>query len=398
MPTPSHGDGTPRFARVHVALACSIGGGGHLEPVAQVGRALAGAGHVVTLLVPPSLAASAEASGLRVEVGGEPPSDVVDDIRQRLARGPASVAGLVDRELFADLATTAMLPAARGVLARERPSLVLREATEYSTAVAATERGIPFATIAISQARIEHRVLAMVAPIVDRFAAGTSAAIAAAPFLTSFPASLDRSPWARTVRYRLREDAAATLPDWWAGSAAPLVYVTFGTVLGHTGLAEQVLRDAIDAVAPLDVRVLLTTGRAIDPARLGVLPDHVHAERWVPQGDVLAVCDAVVCHGGSGTTLGALRAGVPVVVCPLYADNARNGALAAGVGAGLVVPSRREAGATAQGLEVDDVRRAVARLLGEPGFGDAARSVRDEMAAAPLPDEAVAALDGPTAR
>jgi UDP:flavonoid glycosyltransferase YjiC (YdhE family) len=380
---------------VRVVLACSIGGGGHLEPVAQFGRALVAAGHSAVLLVPPALEPAARASGLEIEVGAEPPAAVVASIRERLARGPAAaVAGLVDRELFADRGTAAMLPSAHALLERVRPSLVLREATEYATAVAAVAHSIPFGTIAISQASIEHRVLEEVAPIVDGFGEGTSAAIGVAPFLSSFPDRLDPTPWPRTVRYRLEENDPTGLPDWWRGSTAPLVYVTFGTVVGHTSLAERVFRDAVDAVAPLPVRVLLTTGRAVDPSSLGVLPDHVHAERWVPQVDALAACAVVACHGGSGTTLGALRAGVPIVVCPLYADNARNGALVAGIGAGIVVEtSRDEAGQATLGLRVDEVRAAVARVLAEPAFGDAAGRVRDEMATSPFPAAAVASLD-----
>jgi len=47
---------------------------------------------------------------------------------------------------------------------------------------------------------------------------------------------------------------------------------------------------------------------------------HVHIARWVPQADVLRHARVVVCHGGSGTTLGALAAGVPLVVTPLFDD------------------------------------------------------------------------------
>jgi hypothetical protein len=46
----------------------------------------------------------------------------------------------------------------------------------------------------------------------------------------------------------------------------------------------------------------------------------------------MSPCDAVlphaalvVCHGGSGSTFGALAAGVPLVIWPLFADQFRNG-------------------------------------------------------------------------
>ena len=53
----------------------------------------------------------------------------------------------------------------------------------------------------------------------------------------------------------------------------------------------------------------------------------------------------VVGHGGSGTTFGALAAGVPVVIVPLFADQFANAERVAEAGAALVVePDRRAAG------------------------------------------------------
>ena len=40
---------------------------------------------------------------------------------------------------------------------------------------------------------------------------------------------------------------------------------------------------AIDALAPLPARILVTIGNGGDPAALGALPGNVHVERWVAQ-------------------------------------------------------------------------------------------------------------------
>jgi UDP:flavonoid glycosyltransferase YjiC (YdhE family) len=377
---------------VRVVVATSLGGAGHLEPVAAVGRQLASFGHDVTLLVPPALVPAARTAGLALVVGGEPAPAVVHAYRDRLGRGAAAAdPGLIDRELFAEHGTRAMLPAAVALAERLRPDLVLREPCEYASAVAARSGGLPLGTIAISQARIERDVLSMVGAVVDGFGAGTADAIARAPFLTAFPAGLDPSPWDVTVRYRVAPATPAPLPRWWDDAAAPLVYVTFGSIVSHTELAARAFRTAATALGDAKVRVLLTVGRGFDRAALGALPGNVHVEPWVPQASVLAACDVVVCHGGSGTTFGALAAGLPVVVCPLFADNARNGAVVAGAGAGLVV-----AAGTGEDAWADvgpALRAAVERVLDDPSYGDAARRVGDEMAAYPLADEAVAACD-----
>ena len=74
-------------------------------------------------------------------------------------------------------------------------------------------------------------------------------------------------------------------------------------------------------------------GREVDPTELEA-PSHIRIEQWVPQADVLARAAAVVCHGGAGSTLGALAAGLPLVVVPLFADQPLNASRVAAAGRG----------------------------------------------------------------
>src|SRR5450755_3970321 len=96
---------------MRVLLACSLGGPGHLKPVASVARAVRRLGHQALVLVPPLLVAEIECEEVPYEVGGEPPRAVIDEIWTRVRAGPAdAVVGLIDRELFAEQCTPAMLP------------------------------------------------------------------------------------------------------------------------------------------------------------------------------------------------------------------------------------------------------------------------------------------------
>jgi len=97
-------------------------------------------------------------------------------------------------------------------------------------------------------------------------------------------------------------------------------------------------------------------------------------EQWVPQTDVLAHAVLVLCHGGSGTTLGALAAGRPLVVVPLFADQPFNAARAGIVGAGVVA-------------SVDTIGRAVERVLSDDSYAAAAARIRQEMRTLPPVDE-----------
>src|SRR6185436_16936713 len=116
------------------------------------------------------------------------------------------------------------------------------------------------------------------------------------------------------------------------GDPRPLVYITFGTIVGGVAHLRSIYGTALAAVADLPVRALLTTGRGFDVSALGAIPVNVHVEAWVPQRDVLPRVAALVCHGGSGTLLGGLAAGLPMVVVPLGADQPHNGRLVAAAG------------------------------------------------------------------
>jgi len=74
------------------------------------------------------------------------------------------------------------------------------------------------------------------------------------------------------------------------------------------------------AAAHPEWQILLSVGRAFDPAELAPLPANLHASRWMPQLDVLRHVDLMVTHGGAGTVKEAILLGVPLVVLPLMRD------------------------------------------------------------------------------
>jgi UDP:flavonoid glycosyltransferase YjiC (YdhE family) len=148
-----------------------------------------------------------------------------------------------------------------------------------------------------------------------------------------------------------------------------------------------VFREALDTLAKLDARVLLTVGRKLDPADLGPLPSNAHVMQWWPQDAVLVHAAAMLGHGGFGTTMGALSAGVPQVVVPLFSfDQIVNGEHVASVGAGRTV-----------GMGPGAVARAAAevlQLLEVPTYAASARRIAAAMGELPPPKEAVPALTG----
>jgi UDP:flavonoid glycosyltransferase YjiC (YdhE family) len=384
---------------MRVLASCSLGGAGHLGPLLPFLRAARRRGDETLVVGPAALREMVARAGVAFVAGGEPAEGDVAPIRERLPVLPpheASVLG--NRDLFGRLAASALLPAVGRVCTDWRPDVVLRDPCEYASAVVAPRHGIPTAQVAISLAEAEDASIDAAAPALDEHRRGLAGELRATPYLTRFPASFDPSPFPVTLRYRAEDPTPSPLPDWWGGSDAPLVYVTFGTVLGHMTIAADVYRTVLRAVAGLDARVLLTVGHAVDPARLGPVPHHVHVERWVDQADALVRSDLVVCHGGSGTVLGAVAAGVPMVVVPLFADQRENARRIAAAGAGRTVafavrPSR-DGGAVAADGAATSIAEAVESMLATGAHRAQARRLADEMAAAPAVDEALDAVVG----
>jgi UDP:flavonoid glycosyltransferase YjiC (YdhE family) len=160
------------------------------------------------------------------------------------------------------------------------------------------------------------------------------------------------------------------------------VYVTLGTAFaGASGLFQTVL----DGVGSVDVNVIATTGTTIDADTLRV-PSNTRVASFVPQSLLLPHCDAMVAHGGYGSLMGALRAGLPVVSVPLAAaDNEPNAMRVERLGAGkALIEPRRSA---------EDVAAALTEVLQQPSYRAHAQGIADEIAALPPPAHAATLLE-----
>lgn len=80
--------------------------------------------------------------------------------------------------------------------------------------------------------------------------------------------------------------------------------------------------------------------------------------------EVVQSCELVICHAG-GTTDVALRAGRPVLLLPTQMEQTMTSRKTEALGAGLYLPLEGNPG---------ELRRMMKRLLGEPGFSEAARN------------------------
>jgi MGT family glycosyltransferase len=208
------------------------------------------------------------------------------------------------------------------------------------------------------------------------------------------PAIASGSDWPRPTLHRYRlvpfdRSGAESAPDWLLPRpGAPLVYATLGTAQS-TRSVEQSRTDLLGIfVAGLrdePLNLVVTVGRDGDPAQLGPQPPHVRIERYVPQSLLLPRCALAVCHAGSGTVLGALAAGLPMVLTALGADQPENAARCAAAGVARVIAPAD--------LSPAAVREAVRAVLGDPTYKQAAERVQAEMAALPPLEHVVGLLE-----
>jgi len=99
----------------------------------------------------------------------------------------------------------------------------------------------------------------------------------------------------------------------------------------------------------------------------------------VPQDQLLPTCACVVAHAGSGTLLGALAWGLPLLLLPQFADQFYNADLATSAGVALALRPRD--------ASIEAIRQALEQLLGQPSFTERAKTVRAELATMPSAED-----------
>jgi MGT family glycosyltransferase len=367
----------------------------HFLPLVPFLQALQQRGHTVAVSAPPEFAERVRATGAEFIPFGHPGDEGLRPIWMRLRDASYDEKmRIAVEELFAQACAGAALPGLLETIKRWQPAIVVRESCEFAGLVAAEKLGVPHVRIAIFAQRWEAEVLSLAAAAVDGHGRGVGLPpdpagdrIRDEVALTLFPRSFEAvEPVSSVHRFRLApKKEAPPLPDWWGGRQEPFVYVTLGMVTGGFDMLHAAYRVTLDAVAELPIRVLLTIGMDLSLDVLGEVPPNVHIERFVPQDDVLPHAAAVLCHGGSGSVLGALAAGTPLVVAPMFADQPYNAGCVAAIGAGLALPLG------IQGAEA--VRTALGRVLGEASFRGAAQRMAREMAALPTVDDAALEIE-----
>jgi UDP:flavonoid glycosyltransferase YjiC (YdhE family) len=376
-------------ATVRVLFSC-VPLEGHLRPLLPLARALAAAGHEVTFATGADRREAIHAAGFTHVAAGPSEHDVrgaAAEIRHELLALPVEA-----RRRFGFSRIFALLHAPPKLsnlleLLRSRPfDVIVHDSADLAAPIAASGLGLP---------TVNHSFGAMVPLAVLDYASELvaplwrTAGLEPEPYAGAFrglyvdispPCFAWEEPQGESIRLHPFEAEAGEPPDWLVELGSPLVYATLGTIFNDPALLRSLLAglDQIPAV-------LVTTGRDVDPASVGPVPGRIRLERFVPQANVFPLCAAVVAHGGSGTTLGALAHGLPLLLVPQGADQFDNAARCERAGAAIVLRPDE--------LTADAVRASLRRLLDEPSYSGAAGAVAVEIAAMPTAAEAVPAIE-----
>ncbi len=100
---------------------------------------------------------------------------------------------------------------------------------------------------------------------------------------------------------------------WAVDDPTPIVLLSFSTVPEQR--SPEMLQRALDAIAPLPVHVVATTGGTVDPQELAG-PANTHLLEFADHDALMRRASRVVGHGGHGTAMRTLRSGLPFVGIP----------------------------------------------------------------------------------
>jgi sterol 3beta-glucosyltransferase len=188
---------------------------------------------------------------------------------------------------------------------------------------------------------------------------------------------------ASQTRERLGESEPPTGLLDWLDAGPPPIFLGFGSmpILDPAPVLEM----AVTAAQRAGVRILIGAGWTEMAEAAGGLPDYAHVVNAVDHDWLFPRCQAVVHHGGAGTTAAGLTAGRPTFIFSMFADQPFWGAQVTHLGVGgqrmfpeLGLDTLTEALVL---LGRDDVRANAAelgsRLRQEDGVATAIRTITD---------------------
>jgi len=369
-------------------LFTAYAGYGHVAPMLAVARALLTEGHDVLFAVSEDLCPAVASDGIPVASAGLRDVDVVGAARARWPEAASAPARTWTPRMFAEIAAPAMARDLEPLVAAWCPDVIVREQGEQSAPVVATRAQIPWVTHGWGAPLPDREALeelrGTVQPLWED--AGLSVpegtGLYGAGVLDPCPPSLYVEDPCVDGRRAVRVTPVADAVGERQPRSIRHAYVGFGTVplFRHP---RTVLVAVVAALLDVGFRVTVTVDDDGVARELRGLGSAVRVTQWIDLASVLCSTDLVVCHGGAGTTLAALAAGLPLVLVPQGAPSQERMAVAC---------ERRGVGRVGDFSDLADLRKAVHEVAVDDRFAVEAAAVATEIACMPEPSMAAGVL------
>jgi UDP:flavonoid glycosyltransferase YjiC (YdhE family) len=383
---------TPGMSRMLFTFA---GGTGHFLPLVPFARAAEKAGHAVAFGAQPRMLPTVVEGGFTAfDTGG--PTLPVTAARTPLFEYDLTREHRAIRDGYAGRTARERATKVRQLCESWRPNIVVCDEMDFGALLAAEVLGIRYATVISigSGAFVWPQLVGEPLNVLrkeqglppDPELAMLHRYLVVSPFPPSFRGPANPLPPNAHSIQAVAADRAANDEDvsWLAGRAQrPLIYFTLGTIfnLESGDLYERALAGLREM--PLDV--VVTVGRELDPLVLGPQPSNVYVRSYIPQSVLLPHCDLVVSHAGSGSIVGALAHGLPMVLLPIGADQPFNAARCHELHVGRVLNPVE--------ATPEDVQRAATAVHEDSTYRQNAQRLQAENASLPGPDYVVRLLE-----
>jgi UDP:flavonoid glycosyltransferase YjiC (YdhE family) len=361
-------------------------GFGHVVPQLPLARAMREQGDQVALVTAASFDPLLETEEIALLAAGPEVPQLAGELERVtgfdiLAAPPSAE---IEAELFAgvriDLAYEDSLAVARDF----KPDLIIVDAMDYVGRIVAGALDVPHAVIALGPAVRPESVAATNARSAASHEARGLTPQQARWYLDTCPPALQFDDFRATAaRLALRPEAytgGAAVPAPGGERGRPRVLVNFGTLF----VVPEVITPIVQALLTSDLDIRVTLGPTRNAEEFDVDSDRVEFVGFTPLAQLLSDVDAVVAAGGAGTILGTLAQGLPMVLTPLAADQPLHAGRAAAAGAAIAFPVGE--------FKPEQVADAVASVIEEPDYREAAQRIAAEIKAMASPAEVAAEL------
>lgn len=273
------------------------------------------------------------------------------------------------------------------LLEQYKPDLIITDHQMFAGAIAATNLAIAYTTSVTAPAaikvmdelpKVHEWELNQIIGLQKEFGIATDTSIACSALLTMvmtskpFFGEMNLPDQYQFVGPVIHQRAHIIPFDWNKLNTlkeTEKILVSIGTTFDHEH-KKSFFAKVIEAFADEPIVVIVVS----DPDLFSSWPQNFIVQRHIPQVELLAHLDAVVCHGGHNTVCETLSAGLPMVVIPIAYDQSHVAGRVVRVGAGLRLNFNR--------FKAKHLKEAVDEVLNNINYKNAALEMANSFLAA----------------